>query len=630
MKIRLREKARSRVPMVLLLIGVAPPIAAQDGPGLTAERVAAFFDAAFDVQRQDHGVVGAVVSVVHDGEVLVRRGYGWADLEAREPVDPDRTLFRIASISKTFVWTALMQLVEEGRIDLDADVNRYLDFPIPEAFGEPVRVWHLMTHTAGFEEGWIGWAARVPDDVRPLGEALADLMPARVWPPGRYAAYSNYGAALAGYIVQRVTGRPWHDVVEEQILEPLAMMSTNARTELPPGLRERLARGYAWSNGRFVATPYSYMHLEPAGNMSSTASDMARFMLAHLNGGTLGGRRILEERTARLMHSPRFAPHPELPPLLHGFYRSDRNGLVAFGHGGDVNQFHSQMRLLPEVGVGVFVSFNSDPGAAARSGLVDAFIDHFFPGEHLPAAPDPADVDLREYRGRYVPLRGNFTTLERLRTVFRGGGVGLSTGEGGGLRVGNGMELVPTGPDRFTLRHGELPVVFQRNEEGDVTHMLAGSPLSSFERVDGLDDPGMVRRLFLATLLVCLVAVVAWAYGAARPFALGDGLPGHHILVAWIHSAAVVALLACLPAMFDGRLAYGMTPGFRVLLLALNANLGLGVLVLGFTVEQWLRGRGTLSGRLGYTVVALASLFNAWLVVSFGLLRSPLRLGLPL
>lgn len=624
MKIRLREKVRFCVPLALLLASVAPSVAAQDGPALTAERVTAFFDAAFDVQRQEHRLVGAVVSVVHDGEVLVRRGYGWADLEGRVPVDPERTLFRIASISKTFVWTALMQLVEDGRIDLDADVNRYLDFPVPEAFGEPVRVWHLMTHTAGFEEGWIGWAARDSDDVRPLGEALADLMPARVWPPGRYAAYSNYGAALAGYIVQRVAGRPWHEVVEERILEPLAMTSTNARTELPPELRERLARGYAWSNGGFVSTPYSYMHLEPAGNMSSTASDMARFMLAHLNGGDLDGQRILEGRTVRLMHSPRFAPHPDLPPLLHGFYRSDRNGLVAFGHGGDVNQFHSQMRLLPEVGVGVFVSFNSDPGAAARSGLVDAFIDHFFPGEHLPAAPDPADVDLREYQGTYVPLRGNFTTLERLRSVFRGGGVGLSIGEGGGLRVGKGMQLVPIGPDRFTLRHGTLPVVFQRNGEAAVTHMLAGSPLSSFKRVDGLSDPGVVRLLFLATLLVCLVAVVAWAYGAARPSRLDDGLPGHHVLVGWIHAAAVVALLASLPVMLDGRLAYGMTPAFRALLLAINANLGLGVLVLGFAVEQWLRGRGTLSGRLGYTVVALAALFNVWLVVSFDLLRLPL------
>lgn len=642
MKIRLCTTVRFYVPLALLLASAAPPAAAQDGPApepiaepapgrtahpvpeLSAERVAAFFDAAFDVQRQDHGIVGAVVSVVHDGDVLFERGYGWADLQDRVPVDPERTLFRIASISKTFVWTALMQLVEDGRVDLDADVNRYLDFSVPEAFGEPVRVWHLMTHTAGFEEGWVGWAARGPDDVRPLGEALADLMPARVWPPGRYAAYSNYGAALAGYIVQRVAGRPWHEVVEDRILEPLAMTSTNTRTELPPELKERLARGYVLSDGDFVPTPYSYMHLEPAGNMSSTAPDMARFMLAHLNGGMLDGERILEERTARLMHSPRFQPHPDLPPLLHGFYRSDRNGLAAFGHGGDVNQFHSQMRLLPEVGVGVFVSFNSDPGARARSSLVDAFIDHFFGGEHLPGAPDPADVDLREYHGTYVPLRGNFTTLERLRSVFRGGGVGLSVGEGGELRLGKGMRLVPTGPDRFTVRYGELPVVFQRNGDGEVTHMLAGSPLSSFERVDGLEDPGLVRLLFLATLLACLVAVVGWAYGAARPSGLEDGLPDHQILLGWVHAAATVVLLASLPAMIGGHLAYGMTPAFRALLLALNANLGLGVLVLGFTVDQWLRGRGTLSGRLGYSVVALAAVFNAWLVASFGLLGLPL------
>ena len=284
------------------------------GPEINAENVAAFFDAAFDVQSLRHPIVGAVVSVVYDSEVLFKRGYGWADLEARVPADPDESLFRIASITKPFVWTAIMQLVEQGRVDLDADVNRYLDFEVPATFEEPVRVWHLLSHTPGFEETWTAWGAQDADRVGDLGEALEELLPARVWPPGEHAAYSNYGAALAGYIVQRVSGRPWAEYVEKHVLEPLGMHSTNARVAMRLELRARHAKGYRYQNGEFVPTDYGYFRLTPAGLMSSTAADMAHFMMAHLDRGAFNGARILQESTASLMQSPLFGPHEGLQP----------------------------------------------------------------------------------------------------------------------------------------------------------------------------------------------------------------------------------------------------------------------------------------------------------------------------
>lgn len=591
---------------------IAPTGEQGAAPDINAENVAAFFDAAFNVQRLDHAMVGAVVSVVHEGEVLFKRGYGWADLENRVPTDPDRSLFRIASITKPFVWTAIMQLVEQGKVELEAEVNRYLDFEIPATYDEPVRVWHLLSHTPGFEETWTGWGARDADGVDELGEALQDLMPARAWPPGEHAAYSNYGAALAGYIVQRVSGQAWAEYTEEHILRPLGMNSTNARVTMRPELRARHARGYAYQEGQFVSTGYQYLRLTPAGHVSSTASDMARFMLAHLGRGAVGDTRIMEERTATLMQSPLFAPHEGLLPILHGFYRSDRNGQTVFGHGGDLNQFHSNIMLLPELGLGVFVSYNSDPASAARSNVGVAFLDHFFPSEHLRPAPNPANVDLSDYAGEYIPLRGAFSTFERVRSVFNAGFVST---DGRQLRLSSSTRLVPTGPDRFTGLYDDLAVVFERNEKGEVTHMIAGSPLSTLKRVRGLDGR-IVQPLVIALILVSFAAVLFWAYRLFRPIPEAKRLPSPHVRLAGLHALLTGSFLLAFLGMV-GNTAFGVPMSLHVLLLALNANLVLGLVVIGLSVRQWVGRQGTLAGRSGYTLVAIAAGMNLWLAWSF-------------
>lgn len=595
-----------------------PTVGSVSAPPINAANVEAFFDIAFEVQRLEHLLTGATVSVVHDGRVLFQSGYGWADLENRVPVDPERSLFRIGSVSKPFTWTAVMQLVERGLIDLDAPVERYIDFDIPDTFGEPIRVWHLMTHTPGFEESYLGFAAVDADAVLPLGEALERLMPARVWEPGRFAAYSNYGSALAAHVVEQVAGVPWADYVEAEILQPLGMTSTNVRTRLNADHARRHARGYAFSNGEVAPTPYAYINLEPAGSISSTASDMARLMLVHLGGGEVDGVRILGEHTTRRMHSPLFDPYPELPPILHGFYRSDRNGQVVFGHGGDVNQFHSNLALLPEHDLGVFVSYNSDPGAIARANVVAAFIDHFFPGEHLPAAPDPAEVDASDYLGEYVSLRNNFTSFQKLRSLFAGGSLGLVT-EGESLRVAGGGPLVPIAPDRFTGPYGGGTFVFERDEAGEVSHLFAGTPLGSLKRVTGLEAPSVQRRLFEAMVWLSVLTLLGWTLTTLRGGGVEPRLPPHHLFVAWLQAGLLLLLVTLLQATYLGAV-YGVSAELRTVLIALNANLGLGVLVVAFTAEQWWKGLGSISGRLGYSLAAVGVALQLWFAWAFNLL----------
>ena len=591
-------------------------------PQITAENVAAFFDTAFDVQRQDHELTGAVVSVVYRGEVLFKGGYGWADLEKRVPADPDRSLFRIASISKTFVWTAIMQLVEQSKLDLEDDVNSYIDFQIPATFEAPIRIKHLLAHTPGFEEKGIGSRARTAEDLLPLGEYLATMQPARVRPPGEHVSYSNYGAALAGHIIERVSGLSWADYVDENILKPLQMNSTNTQSPLVADFSARHAIGYKYQAGRFVSTPFAFENDAPAGHMSTTAADMTRFMLAHLNGGAYGEARILSEETTRQMQTPLFALHDGISPVLHGFYRSDRNDQLVFGHGGDVNQFHSNMSLIPGHELGVFVSFNSDPGAAARSNLIAAFVDHFFPVAFLRAAPEAIAVNLQDYAGDYIPLRANVSTFERLSIIVNSLSISVRDDE---LLVSgrNTNRWRATAPDRFTARYTDRTMVFERNKSGKVSHVLIGSPFGTFKRVNGLDAPGNIRSLMAFAVMVALLAVIGYSYRVFSRAPVVNRLPARDVFIGWTYALALVGLNVQLVLILTGSVdefAYGVPLNVHINLLLINVNMLIGVAVIFFSIRQWLTGIGSLNARFRYSALALAAIVYLWIAYYFNIL----------
>ncbi len=246
-------------PMVLLLALMARPVALLAEPAqsesatpLTVETVEAYFDAKLAQQMADDHIVGATVAVVQEGELLFAKGYGYADLAQGKPVVVDQTLFFPGSVGKLFTWTAVMQLAEQGKLDLDADINDYLDFTIPamlyprrenqtgdqagDQVADPITLAHLMTHTAGFEEQLAAIHVAGPDDLQPLRDFLVEAMPARVYAPGQWFAYSNYGTALAGYIVERISGQPFETYITEHILKPLAMEHSAAVQPLPPAL----------------------------------------------------------------------------------------------------------------------------------------------------------------------------------------------------------------------------------------------------------------------------------------------------------------------------------------------------------------------------------------------------------
>ena len=261
-------------------------------PTVDAGQAEEFFDDLIPEQLREGHVAGATVSVVQNGRPVFAKGYGYADLEQREPVVADETLFYPGSAGKLFTWTAVMQLVEEGKLDLDADVNRYLDLDVPDTHAEPITTSDLMTHTAGFEEEFSALFVAERQDVLPMREFLIRNMPERVYPPGEYFAYSNYGTALAGYIVERVSGMPYEQYVEENVLGPLGMENSSAGQPLPDRLAADLSKGYRY-DGTYDPSDFEWLAATPAAPVRATATDMSRFMLAHLQNGSYDGGRIL-------------------------------------------------------------------------------------------------------------------------------------------------------------------------------------------------------------------------------------------------------------------------------------------------------------------------------------------------
>uniref|UniRef100_UPI003F86D982 serine hydrolase domain-containing protein n=1 Tax=Actinosynnema sp. TaxID=1872144 RepID=UPI003F86D982 len=373
--------------------GPAPHVttpAAPETARLTEADVNAWLDGVIPSGMETGGVVGATVSVVHDGEILTARGYGLAGTgDAPTPVDPEKHLFRPGSVSKLVTATAVMQQVQTGKIDLDADIKQYLDFDLPTEFDTPITTRHLLTHTAGFEER-VTNLIRL-DGVRAnLREELVTDPPAQVYAPGTTPAYSNYGNSLAGYLVERVTGTRFEDYVQREVFDRIGMTSSSFEQPLPERLADRMSGGYN-DSANPTAQPFETVTTSPAGGMTSSATDMARFMLAHL-GAQTGGTLLLDEATTKLMHQGALGAEQlgglaDGPRMTLGFFDESRNGHRIIGHGGDTNFFHSHLQLYPGggagKGTGLFVSFNStgvDRGVqGVRNAVLNGFADRYFP-----------------------------------------------------------------------------------------------------------------------------------------------------------------------------------------------------------------------------------------------------------
>jgi CubicO group peptidase (beta-lactamase class C family) len=440
------------------------------------------------------------------GGILFSKGYGYADVETRAPVDPATTLFRIGSVSKLFTWTAVMQLAEQGQVDLDADINTYLDFEIPATYPAPITLKHLLSHTAGFEDrSYDMWAAS-PDARVPLGDWLKTHIPARVRPPGMLAAYSNYGTTLAGYIVARVSGMAYADYVAHTILQPLEMAHSSAHQPLPSDLSADVASGYQFAGGQYVAQDFEILNIVPAGALSATPNDMAHFMLAHLQGGQYNGNRILETPTAQQMHTCLFSHDARIPGLAYGFFEKEQGGQSILWHGGDTLFSHSQLALLPEAGVGFFFVCNSATCTGLPQAVFNAFMAHYYPS---PTTTPPPAADFEPHAhlvtGSYRSTRRSYTTAEGVMSLLKSAKVRAQDDH---TVLYSNTPFVEIAPFVFQEVDGEHQLAFHQDAEGTVTHAALDGAPEALERVPAMDRPvlhltllGLSMTLFLSALL---------------------------------------------------------------------------------------------------------------------------------
>ena len=516
----------------------AEPVSGPSPHPLEPTDVESWLDGFMPYALQTGDVAGAVVAVVKNGNVVLVKGYGYSDVATHAPVDPEKTLFRPGSTSKLFTWTAVMQLVEQGKLDLDRDVNEYLDFRLPERDGPPITLRNIMTHTAGFEEQVRQLILDDPRDLPSLKDYVEHAVPVRLFKAGSTPAYSNYATALAGYIVQRVSGQMFDDYIETHIFTPLGMQHASFRQPLPAALVPDAAKGYDLASE--PAKPYEILTPAPAGALAASGSDIARFMIAHLEGGEYHGARILAPQTVELMHDTPLTMIPPLNRMELGFYEQNYNGHRIISHAGDTDYFHSDLNLFLDDHVGLFLSMNSAgrDGAAhtIRSALFEQFANRYFPAAREGRRTDPktALADAQVLAGYYENSRRVQTSFLSIASLIQpirvdaneDGTVSLSMFHGLSGAVRRYQEVQPfVWIDPDSGRRLAAKVV-----AGRVTRFSADeiSPFMVLEPIPWWRAPVWLQPAAAAALAACILTTLLWPVAAIvrRRFHVGLGLVG--------------------------------------------------------------------------------------------------------
>jgi len=609
---------------------------------MTRGDVEAFLDGMVPTLLQREDIAGAVIVIVKNGDVIFSKGYGYADVKGRVPVSPTATLFRPGSISKLFTWTAVMQLVEQGKLNLDHDVNEYLDFQVPHTFGRPVTVRNLMTHTPGFEEVLKDLMVDRAADLPSLRAFVIAHQPNQIYVPGTIPAYSNYGADLAGYMVQRVSGMPFEEYIQANIFRPLGMSHATFMEPLPDSLNAMMSKGYELASQD--PKPFELIPPLPApdGSLSITGADMAPFMIAHLQNGKYGETRILQQSTAELMHARQFSMDPAVNGMALGFYEESRNGHRIVGHGGDLNYFHSDMHLIADEGLGFFVSYNSAGKGEldVRTALWTNFLDRYFP------APEPkqevaANTSIDSVSGQYLSSRRAQTTI--LRSLWWGlAESSVSQNRDGTILVdsmkdfaGQPKRWSSLGNMQFREAGGQQLLVFKRDASGNL-EMITDDPIEIFQRVPWTENKTVLLIALGFTALVFALTLVLWPVGALIRRHYHHALtlsPAERRLRVLVKLGCAVDLFALLA--FAGTMVYGFSnlsvfsdrfdPWLRVLQLLFLIGV-VGTLVMLYSSYGLWRNARMRSWTTVYTAgLVLASSIFLWFTAASRILQTSLK-----
>jgi CubicO group peptidase (beta-lactamase class C family) len=613
----------------------------------------AFVDGVVGAYMSHDQVAGVQVAVVRNGETLLVKGYGIDSVEPRRVVDPNESLFRIGSISKTFTWISLMQLAERGRLKLDDPINDHLpdELDVPgEGFEHPIRIVDLMNHAAGFEDLLQGLFVDENAPILSLSEQLRERRPHRVREPGKRMAYSNYGAALAGAIVANVSGMDYESYVEQNILQPLGMAHTTFREQYAPRrglpqpmaaeLAARRAQNIESIQGAWQMVPHEHIvAMAPAGAAVSTAADMARYMLALLDPQQLEAAGVLKAATFAQLREPSLQSAPGMPAIHHGFFNSplgigERLGFDNLSHAGATLHFRSFLVVTDDLGeqgnLGIFVAANSGPGQRLIVALPEQIFAKYFqpwPQAELAMAKDTA-ARAQEYAGQYRATRRSYTQFEKIVNV---GAMPIVATSDGSLTIrlgGPELRLVEAGKDLFRQADGDVTIAFLRDERGAITHLI--TPIGEFERVGFFTSMQWLAMMVGATVLTCIGLLIAAALRRepVPPYSAGERRSAQVIAataLAWLLFIILMiawALPFASPLALDQFVYTYPQPLLKVALAVGVVATGLSVLGIVTLVPVWRERTWPIGRRLRHSaavavfIVLVATLLQ-WNAIGF-------------
>jgi len=587
--------------------------------------LAARFDALAEGFMATQAVPGAIGALVV-GDQVILRGWGFSDLDAGARAGPDDVRFEIGSISKLFTWLAVMMLVEEGALDLQADVAGYLrETAVPG--DTPLTLAHLMSHRPGLEDSYALFDPAI--GARPRPQALAASAPAQVFPRGAVTAYSNWGVALAGQIVEDVAGIPYEVFLRTRILTPLGMANTTyseatARPDQPP-----LSRSYRVQGGiNHPAFRVDIGSFGPAGSFASTAADMGRFLRFLLGDGALDGARLLQPETMVRMRTRLFDDLSGGSDMAHGFQSRPLFGTVVYGHAGGLNEFLSNLVFIPELGAGVFISQNGGAGISLPFLGPDLILAHLAADAGLPASEPQSVPDAmaraNEVAGRYLANRRAFTgpmqaLAQQMPVQALPDGAILAYS----IRLGALVRYDPVAPDIWQELHGER-IVAIRDGSGRVVRLMDGMGVMTYERVRPENDPTLVLAGFGLSALLALTMLLGliWRHGlkgGSRAGVLAAGLGVVAAVAVWAlviatGLAAMAAIQLGMEFMFDQP-----QPSMVAVLVLADVLAVLAALVLVSLILVWRAAGWSLWRRLHHTGFALALAATGALFLRWGL-----------
>jgi len=581
-----------------------------------------FSDSFFSEKMEAYHVPGASLIVVENGKIVFSQGYGYANLKEKIPVNPEKTIFRVGSVSKLLTSTAVMQLAEQKKLKFNDDINQFLDLSlqVPSSYARPVTFANILTHTDGFDFGWgIGAFARSKENLLSLEDFLQENIPSRIYSPGKIFLYGNVGMTIAGHIIEKISGMSFNEYMQEHIFDPLEMNHSSFEQPLSEQLNRNLAVGYKYKNGQFTPRPFGYYQNPPAGSLSATSIDIAHFLIAHLQNGKYKEERILRQENIEAMQKQQFSVNPKMAGATYGFYERYIRGERIIEHSGRLNGYNSLLVALPEHNIGFVLACNANGGK-----LINEFREEFL--KTYFSEPEKKDVVASSTSVTSSPL-ANLSGTYRLNQYAHNSidKLGVLLGAAPEIKLNIDADKTLTfssNPEEKWFRVS--PLLFRSEEKNSYitfrkingkTHFFQGDwAFLAFEKLAWYEPVKFQLKIFIFCLATFLITLVLWL----SQLFLKSSVLNNITNVAWLGELSLILALinivfatgvcfAVIPLDF-WEILYGLPQGVKNLIQLTKVSAFLSVGLGALVVLAWFKEGNYIAAKIWYSIVATAGI----------------------